>query len=238
MSRNACEPACPSGVPYRDLICPFRAKMEAEAGRWPAHAAIWSALLAVVAAGVPPLNAVVSGRYGENNAEFFNSMTTLHALVMVFAMIMPAFHPGETVRIRGERWRVARHWRQGDTPVLLVAGADAGGGVVDDLVDGDLGALGGGGAEERDEDEHDPGEHGEPRVGHLDDADVGLDGAERIVRRLRRRGFGQRVEKRRFADVGKTNDAAAEAHEFTPSLVIARSVATRQSSWIASLRSQ
>jgi glycolate oxidase iron-sulfur subunit len=26
----ACEPACPSGVPYRDLISPFRAKMEAE----------------------------------------------------------------------------------------------------------------------------------------------------------------------------------------------------------------
>jgi glycolate oxidase iron-sulfur subunit len=26
----ACEPACPSGVPYRDLISPFRAKMETE----------------------------------------------------------------------------------------------------------------------------------------------------------------------------------------------------------------
>jgi Fe-S oxidoreductase len=26
----ACEPACPSGVPYRDLISPFRAEMEAE----------------------------------------------------------------------------------------------------------------------------------------------------------------------------------------------------------------
>lgn len=26
----ACEPACPSGVPYRDLISPFRARMEAE----------------------------------------------------------------------------------------------------------------------------------------------------------------------------------------------------------------
>lgn len=26
----ACEPACPSGVPYRDLISPFRAKMESE----------------------------------------------------------------------------------------------------------------------------------------------------------------------------------------------------------------
>ena len=26
----ACEPACPSGVPYRDLLSPFRAKMETE----------------------------------------------------------------------------------------------------------------------------------------------------------------------------------------------------------------
>jgi len=29
----ACEPACPSGVPYRDLISPYRAKVEAEAPR-------------------------------------------------------------------------------------------------------------------------------------------------------------------------------------------------------------
>ncbi len=29
----ACEPACPSGVPYRDLISPYRAKVEAEAER-------------------------------------------------------------------------------------------------------------------------------------------------------------------------------------------------------------
>src|SRR5881275_2880247 len=26
----ACEPACPSGVPYRDLISPFRAEIETE----------------------------------------------------------------------------------------------------------------------------------------------------------------------------------------------------------------
>src|SRR6185436_17296851 len=29
----ACEPACPSGVPYRDLISPYRAKVEATATR-------------------------------------------------------------------------------------------------------------------------------------------------------------------------------------------------------------
>ena len=29
----ACEPACPSGVPYRDLISPFRAKAESERRR-------------------------------------------------------------------------------------------------------------------------------------------------------------------------------------------------------------
>src|SRR5919112_2156200 len=29
----ACEPACPSGVPYRDLISPYRAKVESTAAR-------------------------------------------------------------------------------------------------------------------------------------------------------------------------------------------------------------
>jgi glycolate oxidase iron-sulfur subunit len=34
----ACEPACPSGVPYRDLISPFRARQEATADRpWAAR---------------------------------------------------------------------------------------------------------------------------------------------------------------------------------------------------------
>src|SRR5437764_1689897 len=31
----ACEPACPSGVPYRDLISPFRALMQAKVRRSP-----------------------------------------------------------------------------------------------------------------------------------------------------------------------------------------------------------
>ena len=52
----------------------------------------------------------------------------------------------------------------------------------------------------------------EAGVGHGDAADVGLDGAEGIIRRLRRGGLGQGIEKRRFADVRQADDAAAEAH--------------------------
>src|SRR5579863_5399361 len=33
----ACEPACPSGVPYRDLISPFRATTQASVQRTPAE---------------------------------------------------------------------------------------------------------------------------------------------------------------------------------------------------------
>ena len=58
----------------------------------------------------------------------------------------------------------------------------------------------------------DPGELVQPRVGHGDVADVRLDRAERIVRRLRRRRLGQRVEERGLADVRKPDDAAAETH--------------------------
>ena len=50
----------------------------------------------------------------------------------------------------------------------------------------------------------------EPRVRHLDDADVRLDGAERIVRR-RDAGLGQRVEQGGLADVGQADDAALQA---------------------------
>ena len=53
----------------------------------------------------------------------------------------------------------------------------------------------------------------EARVGDRDAADVGLDRAEGIVRRLRGSSFGQGIEKRRFADVRQADDAAAEAHE-------------------------
>ncbi len=52
----------------------------------------------------------------------------------------------------------------------------------------------------------------EARVGHRDAADVRLDRAEGIVRRLRRGGFGECIEKGRFADVRQADDAAAEAH--------------------------
>ena len=56
-------------------------------------------------------------------------------------------------------------------------------------------------------------QHVEPRVGHRDLADIRLDGAERIVRRLRGRGLGQRIEERRLADIRQPDDAALEAHE-------------------------
>ena len=50
------------------------------------------------------------------------------------------------------------------------------------------------------------------RIGHRHLAGVRFDGAERIVGGLRRRRPGQRVEKRRLADVGQANDAAFETH--------------------------
>ena len=53
----------------------------------------------------------------------------------------------------------------------------------------------------------DGGQRREPRIRHLDDADIGLDGAERIVLR-RDAGLGQRVEQGGFADVGQADDAA------------------------------
>ena len=53
----------------------------------------------------------------------------------------------------------------------------------------------------------------EARVGDGDAADVRLDRAEGIIGRLRRGRLGQRIEKRRFADVRQADDAAAEAHD-------------------------
>src|ERR1700743_3649511 len=50
------------------------------------------------------------------------------------------------------------------------------------------------------------------RIGHGHVADIRLDGAERIIRRLRRRGLRQRVEECRFADVRQADDAAFETH--------------------------
>jgi hypothetical protein len=52
----------------------------------------------------------------------------------------------------------------------------------------------------------------DPQVGHRHVADIGLDGAERIIGRLRGRRLSQRIEKRRLADVRQADDAAFEAH--------------------------
>ncbi len=61
-----------------------------------------------------------------------------------------------------------------------------------------------------------PGDLGdliEPIVGDGNLAHIRLDGAERIVRRLRRRGLRQRIEKGGFADIRQSDDATLEAHE-------------------------
>ena len=54
-------------------------------------------------------------------------------------------------------------------------------------------------------------ERPEARIGHLDDADVRLDGAERVVLG-RDAGLGQGVEESGLADVRQAHDAALEAH--------------------------
>ena len=55
----------------------------------------------------------------------------------------------------------------------------------------------------------------QPRVGHGDDADVGVDGAEGIVGRLRLAGAGDGVEQRGLADVGQSDDSGSE-HDSDP----------------------
>ena len=55
------------------------------------------------------------------------------------------------------------------------------------------------------------GQRLEPLVGDADDADVGLDRRERVVRR-EHVVLGQRVEERRLARVGETDDADGESH--------------------------
>ena len=57
----------------------------------------------------------------------------------------------------------------------------------------------------------DLGERVEPRVGHLDDADVRLDRAEGIVLG-RDAGLGEGVEQGGLADVRQADDAALRAH--------------------------
>ena len=53
------------------------------------------------------------------------------------------------------------------------------------------------------------------RVGHFNDADIGLNGAKRIILRRDAR-LGQRVKECGFADVGQADDAAFEGHFFEP----------------------
>src|SRR6185503_5723071 len=57
----------------------------------------------------------------------------------------------------------------------------------------------------------DRGDALQARVGHRHDADIGLDGAERVILG-RNRGLGKRIEQRGLADVGQAHDTALEAH--------------------------
>ena len=52
---------------------------------------------------------------------------------------------------------------------------------------------------------------GQPRIGDADDADVGLDRGERVVRR-EHAVAGQGVEQGGLADIGQTDDADGEGH--------------------------
>ena len=58
----------------------------------------------------------------------------------------------------------------------------------------------------------DGGDAVETLVGHRHVADIGLDGAKRIVRRLGGSGLRQSIEQRGFADIGQSDDAASKAH--------------------------
>ena len=58
----------------------------------------------------------------------------------------------------------------------------------------------------------DLGDPVEPRVGHRDPADIGLDRAERIIGGLRRRRLGQRVEQGGLADIRQPDDSATKTH--------------------------
>src|SRR6185369_1098238 len=49
------------------------------------------------------------------------------------------------------------------------------------------------------------------RIGHLDNAHVGLDGAERVVLG-RDAGLGERIEQRGFPDIGQTHDSTFDGH--------------------------
>jgi hypothetical protein len=97
---------------------------------------------------------------------------------------------------------VSRMWRKElVAQAFALAGASHQAGDVDELDDGRQDALG----------LDDLGQRLQPRVGQLDHADVGLDGAERVVLGGDA-GLGQGVEQGGLADVGQADDAALQAH--------------------------
>ena len=53
----------------------------------------------------------------------------------------------------------------------------------------------------------------QPLIGHCHFTDIRLNGAKWIIGSLRRRGFRQRVEEGRFADIRQADDAAFKTHD-------------------------
>ncbi len=60
------------------------------------------------------------------------------------------------------------------------------------------------------------GENLEPRVGHGHDAEIRIDRAERVVRRLRLAGAGDGVEESGFANVRQPDDSGAKHKKIGP----------------------
>ena len=57
-----------------------------------------------------------------------------------------------------------------------------------------------------------------PFIRHGNITNIRFNGAERKIRRLRAGGFGQRVEQRRFANIGQADNAAFKSHFRLPAL--------------------
>jgi hypothetical protein len=55
----------------------------------------------------------------------------------------------------------------------------------------------------------------EPLIRYRDPPDIGFDRAERVIRRVRRGGCGQGVEKGGFADIRQPDDPTTETHGIT-----------------------
>jgi glycolate oxidase iron-sulfur subunit len=98
----ACEPACPSGVPYRDLISPFRATQEPQVRRpWTASVRRWLAARVIPYPGRFRL-ALVGARLGRALGRlvpgFLRPMLALAPAEVPTAVVLPAVAPAQGPR--------------------------------------------------------------------------------------------------------------------------------------------